>query len=127
TRNDWSRTNVSWAHRGSILQTHSSPCSKNPVTSASPMKTMKHNILGGFQAATFVLAAFSAQAQVQTTGTPGSPSATTTVDGKQLPAPDPKFGGVIKDNALQSKSWWAPRVVPPKSAPNVLLIMTADL
>ena len=33
----------------------------------------------------------------QVTGTPGSPSATTTIDGKQLPPPDPKFGGVIKD------------------------------
>ena len=56
----------------------------------------------------------------QITGTPGSPSATTTIDGKQLPPPDPKFGGVIKDGALQSKPWWAPRVVPPKGAPNVL-------
>ena len=27
--------------------------------------------------------------QVETTGTPGSPGATTTIDGKQLPAPDP--------------------------------------
>ena len=62
----------------------------------------------------------------QTTGTPGSPSATTTISGKQLPAPDPKFGGIIKDNALQSKAWWAPRIVPPKKAPNVLLIMTDD-
>jgi arylsulfatase A-like enzyme len=62
----------------------------------------------------------------QTTGTPGSPGATTTISGKQLPAPDPKFGGVIKDNALQSKAWWAPRVVPPKQAPNILLIMTDD-
>ena len=35
----------------------------------------------------------------QVTGVPGSPSATTTIDGKQLPAPDPKFGGVIKENA----------------------------
>jgi arylsulfatase A-like enzyme len=59
--------------------------------------------------------------------TPGSPSATTTIDGKQLPTPDPKFGGVIKDNAAQSKPWWAPRIVPPKGAPNVLLIMTDDV
>src|SRR5499427_340824 len=57
---------------------------------------------------------------------PGSPAATTTIDGKQLPPPDPPFGGVIKDNALQSKAWWAPRIVPPKGAPNVLLIMTDD-
>ena len=38
-----------------------------------------------------------------------------------------EFGGVIKDDALQSKPWWAPRVVPPKGAPNVLLIMTDDV
>jgi arylsulfatase len=66
-----------------------------------------------------------AQAQ-QTTGTPGSPSATTTIDGQQLPPPDPTFGGVIKDDALQSTPWWAPRVVPPKDAPNILLIITDD-
>jgi hypothetical protein len=55
----------------------------------------------------------------QVAGKLGSPSATTTIDGQQLPAPDPKFGGVIKDDALQSKAWWAPRIVPPKQAPNV--------
>ena len=60
------------------------------------------------------------------TGKLGSPSATTTISNKQLPPPDPKFGGVIKNDALQSKPWWAPRVVPPKSAPNVLLIITDD-
>ena len=31
----------------------------------------------------------------QITGTLGSPSATTTISGKQLPAPEPEFGGVI--------------------------------
>jgi len=62
----------------------------------------------------------------QVTGTLGSPSATTTISNKQLPAPDPKFGGVIKNDALQSKPWWAPRIVPPKGAPNVLLIITDD-
>src|SRR5690349_23642848 len=31
----------------------------------------------------------------QTTGTPGSPGATTTIDGKYLPPPPPKFGGDI--------------------------------
>jgi arylsulfatase len=64
---------------------------------------------------------------VQVTGVPGSPGATTTISGKQLPPPDPAFGGVIKENAAQSKAWWAPRVVPPKQAPNVLLIMTDDV
>jgi arylsulfatase A-like enzyme len=62
----------------------------------------------------------------QVTGVPGSPSATTTIDGKQLPPPDPKFGGVIKEKASESKPAWPPRVVPPKGAPNVLLIMTDD-
>ncbi len=56
----------------------------------------------------------------------GSPCATTTLSGKQLPSPAPKFEGVIKDDALQSKAWWPPRVVPPKGAPNILLIMTDD-
>ncbi len=68
-----------------------------------------------------------AGAQPQITGTPGSPSATTTIDGKQLPPmPDEKFGGKIERNVLQSKPYWPPRVVPPKGAPNVLLIMTDD-
>jgi hypothetical protein len=53
----------------------------------------------------------------QLTGTPGSPSATTTIDGKQLPAPEPKFGGVIKRTAPESKAWWPPQIVPPKGAP----------
>ena len=71
------------------------------------------------------LGCVSALAQ-QVTGVPGSPGATTTIDGKQLPPPEPNFGGVIKEKASESTPWWAPRVVPPKGAPNVLLIMTDD-
>jgi hypothetical protein len=71
------------------------------------------------------LSCASALAQ-QITGVPGSPGATTTIDGKQLPPPDPKFGGVIKERASESTPWWPPRVVPPKGAPNVLLIMTDE-
>jgi arylsulfatase len=70
--------------------------------------------------------AFSQNSEIQSVGAPGAPSATTTISGKQLPAPDPPFGGVIKASALQSKAWWAPRVVPPAKAPNILLIMTDD-
>ncbi len=62
----------------------------------------------------------------QITGVPGSPSATTTIDGSQLPPPPTKFGGVINQNAKDSKPYWPPSVVPPKGAPNVLLIMTDD-
>ena len=75
--------------------------------------------------AAFVLAAIPCVAET-VTGVPGSPSATTSIDGKQLPAPDPAFGGVIKEKASESKAWWPPTVVPPKGAPNVLLIMTDD-
>jgi arylsulfatase A-like enzyme len=72
-----------------------------------------------------MMAVTTAMAQ-QVTGEPGSPSATTTIDGKQIPPPPPKFGGVIKESAKDSKPWWPPRIVPPKGAPNVLLIMTDD-
>ena len=63
----------------------------------------------------------------QTTGTPGSPSATTTIDGRYLPSPPQPFQGDIGLNALQSKPAWPARVVPPKGAPNILLIMTDDV
>src|SRR5258708_27951156 len=62
----------------------------------------------------------------QTTGTPGSPSATTTIDGKYLPPPPAPFGGTINMDAKDSRPYWPPTVVPPKGAPNVLLIMTDD-
>ena len=78
-----------------------------------------------FIAAT-LFAAMPATAQ-QITGTPGSPSATTTKEGSQLPPPPQKFGGVIKESARDSKSYWPMRVVPPKGAPNVLLIITDDV
>src|SRR4030095_2170357 len=62
----------------------------------------------------------------QGAGVRASPSATTTIEGEQIPPQPPKFGGVIKESAKDSKTWWPPRVVPPKGAPNVLLIMTDD-
>ena len=67
----------------------------------------------------------AASGGVQVTGTAGAPDATT-ISGAQLPAPAPKFGGVIKNDAMQPKRWWAPRVAPPQGAPNVLLIITDD-
>jgi len=63
---------------------------------------------------------------VETTGTPGSPSSTTTIDGKQLPPPPQKFEGKIGKTAPESKPYWPARVVPPKGSPNILLIMTDD-
>jgi len=76
--------------------------------------------------ATALVLPSSALAQ-QIYGEPGSPSATMTIPGDELPAPPPKFGGKIERNAVKSKPWWPPRIVPPKGAPNVLLIMTDDV
>ncbi len=62
----------------------------------------------------------------QINGVPGTPSATTTIDGRYIPAPPPPFGGKIGLGAKDSTPYWPPNVVPPKGAPNVLLIMTDD-
>ncbi len=72
-----------------------------------------------------LLAAVGAKSQ-QTTASPCQPSATTTIDGKYVPAPPAAFGGTINLSAEQSKPCWPAKVVPPKGAPNVLLIMTDD-
>ena len=72
-----------------------------------------------------LLVSVSAFAQ-QINGVPGSPSATTTITGEQLPAPPEKFGGKIEREATKSKPYWPARIVPPKGAPNVLLIITDD-
>src|SRR6187397_246606 len=84
------------------------------------MNTLIVNI--AFYASLAVLPAMAQQA----TGTPGSPSATTTIDGKYIPNPPPPFDGKINLSAADSKPGWPPTVVPPKGAPNVLLIMTDD-
>ena len=46
----------------------------------------------------------------QITGVPGSPSATTTISGEQLPAPPQKFGGKIERTTKGSKPYWPPRI-----------------
>src|SRR5208337_2386284 len=48
----------------------------------------------------------------QIMGVPGSPSATITIDGKQLPAPPQKFEGKIGRTTADSKPYWPARVVP---------------
>ena len=58
---------------------------------------------------------------------PGAPDATTTIDGRYLPPPPQKFTGQIELNAAKSRPGWPARVVPPKGAPNILLIMTDDV
>ena len=76
-------------------------------------------------AAALMCSAWTASAQ-EVTGEPGSPSATTTVDGRYLPNPPTPFGGEIGLSAKDSKPFWPPQIVPPKGAPNILLIMTDD-
>lgn len=76
------------------------------------------------------LVALCANAEAQAPhieGVPGSPSATTTIDNTFLPPPPQPFGGEINLNAYQSKPYWPARVVPPKGAPNIVLIMTDDV
>lgn len=88
---------------------------------------MKHIFLFMVFSIVFSVTFFLTQTNAQeTTGTPGSPSATTTIDGKYLPNPPAVFGGEINLDAKDSKPYWPPKVVPPKGAPNVLLIMTDD-
>lgn len=56
----------------------------------------------------------------------GDPSYTETLQSNALPPLPPMFGGVIKDTATKSTPWWPPTIVPPKDAPNILLIMLDD-
>jgi arylsulfatase len=86
-----------------------------------------------WRAAAFIPAAIiamvamrAAHADTPQSSAPGSPTATTSINGTQLPPPPPRFEGRIERNAAQSTPYWPPRVVPPKGAPNILLIMTDD-
>jgi arylsulfatase A-like enzyme len=75
-----------------------------------------------------IVVAFTALPAVaqEITGTPGSPGATTTIDGRYLPNPPQPFRGEITPNAVGSKPYWPELVVPPEGAPNILLIMIDD-
>lgn len=90
----------------------------------APIGAAARKLLAG--CALLALTGPAAYAQ-QITGTPGSPSATTTLDGRYVPNPPSPFGGVINLDATNSKPYWPPTVVPPKGAPNVLLIITDDV
>ena len=87
--------------------------------------------LVGYAAATGRLNPFAAQPEKKAAEEkgpkPGDPAYSTPIDGKYLPNPAPTFGGTINLNAVDSKPYWSPTVVPPKGAPNVLLIMTDDV
>ena len=81
-------------------------------------------VLTALTSALLTLASATAQ---QTAGTPGSPGATTTIDGRYLPPPPQPFQGETGLTAAQSKPAWPARVVPPKGAPNILVIIADDL
>ena len=53
--------------------------------------------------------------------------AMTAINGQQLPPRPQELGGRIERNATQSTPYWPLRVVPPKDAPNVPLIMIKSL
>jgi arylsulfatase len=89
------------------------------------MKSARQIFLGGMLALAVMASAPSAWTQ-QISGDPNIATATEVISSKQIPAPPLPFGGVLKENVKDSKIWWPPRVVPPKSAPNVLLILTDD-
>lgn len=56
-----------------------------------------------------------------------SPEATESPDMRYLPPPPQRFNGVINLDAYQSTPSWPARIVPPKDAPNILLILTDDV
>jgi arylsulfatase len=71
-------------------------------------------------------ASAAGEAVGQRSGAPGAATSTTTANPAALPNPPLPFGGVIGQTAATSKPWWPPTTVPPRGAPNVLLIMTDD-
>src|SRR5262245_39076244 len=100
-----------------------------PQTRSGIMK--KKLILSAVLGVVAVIAAFTEPITVSGKGKapkPGDPAFAKPLQSSALPPIPPKFGGVIKDTALGgSTPWWPPTIVPPKSAPNVLLIMTDDV
>src|SRR5215510_6524981 len=80
--------------------------------------------------AAVAIAAFTAPITVggkASAAAPGTPAYTETLQSQAIPPVPPKFGGEVKSVVADSKSWWPPTIVPPKEAPNVLLIMTDDV
>jgi arylsulfatase len=92
-----------------------------------PWRPTKFAGLGFALALAFAVGQTTSAAHAQqVTVTPGAPNATTTIDGHVLPPFPQKFGGREELNAAQSKPYWPARVVPPKGAPSVLLVLIDD-
>jgi len=86
---------------------------------------MSARVCGALLIASLAAVSFNANAQ-QPTPPAGSPAATKPISGQQLPPQPAPFGGKIERNAAESTPYWPPRVVPPKGAPNILLVMIDD-
>jgi len=65
----------------------------------------------------FLPTAVPVKTQQITTNAPGSPNGTTTIEGRYLPNPPAEFGGVINFNITDSKPYWPPQIVPPRTRP----------
>ena len=89
--------------------------------------TKRRASLVGFLTGLALVMSFGAASAQETHGKPGAPDASITIDGHVLPPPPQAFKGEIELNAVQSKPYWPMKVVPPKGAPNILLIMTDDV
>ena len=105
-----------------------------PIAGGSEKKVSRRKFLKGAAVAGAVVAAGAIAADtvpIPVSGQggppkPGSPTFTEAVPGNALPPAPPEFGGVIKEVAADSTPWWPPTIVPPKGAPNVLLILLDD-
>lgn len=62
----------------------------------------------------------------ETTVLRGSPAAKASINPLRIPNPPGVFGGEISLDARNSSPYWQPQVVPPKGAPNILLVLIDD-
>jgi len=67
-----------------------------------------------------------APAAAQNAPPAGSPAAKSPINPLRIPNPPGEFGGTINLDARNSKPYWQPQVVPPKGAPNILLVLIDD-
>ncbi len=90
---------------------------------------MRKLVLGAVLLAGIAIGVFLVPITIGTHGgaaKPGSPAFTEPLASNVLLPVPPRFGGVIKDTEPDSKAWWPPTIVPPKGAPNILLVMLDD-
>src|SRR5271165_356900 len=73
------------------------------------------------------LLSFASLTRMSSCARPKSGASSNAADGRYIPPPPQPFRGQIELNADQSKPAWPMRVVPPKGAPKILLIMTDDV